>query len=371
MFDIQLEGEVTAVAVKEEVQNLIKVEPADPEVEKVAEQIFTFAKNFDFIEGDLNTIENIGKEVNSLVASKSKILDRQIKGFQENAGEASPVAKNLELLEKTLMQVNPSDVDFDKVSVLGKFLKSFNPIKKYFEKFQTFSGVLDKITHELTEGKKQLMQDNVTMQEDTKNLIKATFALQKQINVISRARKLITEYSLTCDETRKNDIEEHIIYTLAKKESDMETLKNVAMQAAMAMNILIRNNKELITQTDNIENITMFAFKNAIAIASALANQKLVLKTGQAIQETTNKLIADSANKLKVQGAEIHKMASSAAVDVQVLKQAFSDMKTAIDEVSTFRINAIPQLEGVIGEFKQMSKDAEKVLASSVALTSK
>ena len=157
-------------------------------------------------------------------------------------------------------------------------------------------------------------------------------------------------------------MEEHIIYVLAQKEMDMHTLNNVAMQAVMAMNILISNNKELIRQVNRVDQITLFALNTAVTIALALADQKIVLEASKQVTNTTNQLIAASAAKLKQQGLEIHQQASAAAVDVQVLKQSFEDIKSSLDSIREFRTNAIPQINGVISEFNTLSVKAEKTL---------
>ena len=107
----------------------------------------------------------------------------------------------------------------------------------------------------------------------------------------------------------------------------METLKNVAIQAVMAMGVLIRNNKELIRQVARTKNITMFALQTSIVICKALLDQKAVIEATKKVSETTNKLIAESASRLKQQGAEIHKQASTSVVDINTLKQAFADIQ--------------------------------------------
>ena len=51
-------------------------------------------------------------------------------------------------------------------------------------------------------------------------------------------------------------------------------------------------------------NVTVNALNVAVTVSLALANQRIVLKKIEAVNQTTNKLIGDTARKLKEQGAE-------------------------------------------------------------------
>jgi uncharacterized protein YaaN involved in tellurite resistance len=232
--------------VQNEVQNLVKVEPKDPEVVAVGKAISTFVQNFDITQSSLADIEKIGNDLMSQTANKSKILNVQIKEFQQNAGEGSPIARQLMKLEENIGVLDPNSANLERKGLIAKL---FNPIKKYFEKFETVNSVINNITNELDAGSKKLQQDNIVMEEDSKNMIKLTKSVSKQIEGLSYAKEEIERYvSTLTDVERKNFIESEILFTISQKIIDMETLKNVAIQAVMAMGVLIRNNKELIRQ---------------------------------------------------------------------------------------------------------------------------
>lgn len=368
MMDFKVEGlDVSKEAVQAEVLEMTQSLP-DAQDERYAAEIFETAKNFNFSKDDLSVFEGLGKEVNALVATKSQMLNAQIRDFQQRSGEGSPLAKNLALITENIGILDPNKVDFNKTGgFLGKAVKFFNPIKRYFESFQTIASIIDKIRNDLKQGRDKLIQDNITMEVDTKRLVEAIQILTKQIRIIGRAKDLIMEEVNHVDAERKALIEEHIVYTLAQKEMDMHTLNNVAMQAVMAMNILIRNNKELIRQVNRVDQITLFAFSTAVTVALALADQKIVIEATKQVTKTTNDLISATASKLKQQGLEIHKQASESVVDVQVLKQSFADIKSSLDSIREFRTNAIPQINGVIEEFNVLSKEASSTLKTLAA----
>ena len=74
-------------------------------------------------------------------------------------------------------------------------------------------------------------------------------------------------------------------------------------------------------------------------LAMALANQRIVLEKVQAINTTTENLIAGTAQRLKTQGAEIQKQASSTQLDIDKLRQAFSDIHGALDDLTAMMVD--------------------------------
>ena len=110
-------------------------------------------------------------------------------------------------------------------------------------------------------------------------------------------------------------------------------------------------------------NVTVSALHVGATVALALANQKIVLDKLQAVNKTTNELIAGTASRLKTQGVEIQKQATSTQLDMNVLKASFADLKAAMDDLSNFRQNALPQMAQSVLELDRISTDANQVIA--------
>ncbi|HTE39428.1 MAG TPA: toxic anion resistance protein, partial [Steroidobacteraceae bacterium] len=147
---------------------------------------------------------------------------------------------------------------------------------------------------------------------------------------------------------------------LRQRIMDLQQQLLVNQQGFLTMEMIIRNNKELIRGVNRALNVTVSALQVAVTLALALANQKIVLEKVQAITSTTEKLIAGTAERLKTQGAEIHKQASSTQLNLDVLKQAFGDIRAALDDVSRYRQEALPKMAQSIVDMDKMSKEAEE-----------
>ena len=128
--------------------------------------------------------------------------------------------------------------------------------------------------------------------------------------------------------------------------------------------MIIRNNVELARGVDRAVNVTVSALQVAVTLALALANQKIVLSKVQAVNETTDKLIAETAKNLRTQGAEIHKMAAGTQLNIETLKIAFADIRAALEDVAKFRQEALPHMAQAIVELDKLSAEAGKSIAN-------
>ena len=126
--------------------------------------------------------------------------------------------------------------------------------------------------------------------------------------------------------------------------------------------MIIRNNAELIKGVNRSLNVTVTALNTAATLQIALQHQKKVLKGVEAVTNTTNELIAGTAEQLKTQGVEIQKQASKASLDIEVLKKAFNDVEEALNEISNFRRGALPQMAQSIVEMNDITGTMEKTI---------
>jgi len=88
--------------------------------------------------------------------------------------------------------------------------------------------------------------------------------------------------------------------------------------------------------------------------------EKIVLDKVNAISTTTDNLIASTAQRLKTQGAEIHKQAASTQLNIDTLKAAFADINAAMADIATFRQQALPQMATSILEMDRLTTTADE-----------
>jgi len=103
--------------------------------------------------------------------------------------------------------------------------------------------------------------------------------------------------------------------------------------------------------------------KVAVTLALALANQRIVLEKVQALSNTTPDLIAGTAERLKTQGAAIHKQASATQVDIDALKRVFDDVRSALEDISRYRQEALPKMADRILQMDKMAAESDEAIA--------
>lgn len=126
------------------------------------------------------------------------------------------------------------------------------------------------------------------------------------------------------------------------------------------MEIVRRNNKELIRAVERAQHVTVSALRTAVTVASALYNQKIVLDKVKMINDTTNNLIRSTSMMLKQQGASIQQQAMESNISVETLREAFQNTFEALDAVDSYKQKALPQLKQQLNAFKEMADEGQR-----------
>ncbi|WP_059170449.1 toxic anion resistance protein [Bacillus sp. FJAT-27445] len=360
------------VASPEEVKALIEeqVKPVPEEIselQKAANQNVSTIMGLDVESLDqrsevLKSIESFGLNTMKASSNKNSLLQVSVGNLAKQGDEGSRVAKGLTDLQTQLKDLDPSVIDFAKTGFLGKL---FNPLRAYFQKYEKADSVISDIVTSLEKGKVTLKNDNTTLQIEQQGLRDLTKILRKEIELGSLMDEAI-EAQIEQAKTRGEDpdkirfITEELLFPLRQRVMDLQQMLTVNQQGIIAYEVVIRNNRELIRGVERAKTVTVSALKIAVTVASALYNQKIVLKKIEALNATTNDLIAGTSKMLKVQGVEIQKQAMESSVSVETLKVAFADVIEAMDSISTYKQEALPKMRETINQFKELAETGEK-----------
>jgi uncharacterized protein YaaN involved in tellurite resistance len=237
-------------------------------------------------------------------------------------------------------------------------------LNKYFARYQKADIVIAAIIHSLDEGGAQLKRDTTTLSHDQETLNSSLDKLTKAIQLgqlLDQKLSNALDTQIT-DKDHFNFVEQELIFPLRQRIQDLQQQLAVTQQGIIAIEILIRNNRELIRGVDRAKNVSVTALQIGVAVALALVNQRIVLKKITALNVTTSDIIAGTAQMLRKTGAEIHKQASSTILDMEKLEQAFNDVKAAMDDIASFRQKALPQMAQNILRLDQLTADQAKTI---------
>lgn len=310
----------------------------------------------------LQSIEAFGMNTIQNSAKKNSLLQVSVGNFSKMGDEGGTVAKGLLDLQREIKDLDPSMIDFAKTGLLGKV---FNPLRNYFAKYQKADNVINDIIISLEKGKNTLKNDNTTLEIEQQELRDLTKKLAKEIEMGTMMDEALAS-QIEMANARGEDPEkikfvtEEILFPLRQRIMDMQQMVVVNHQGIMAIEVVRRNNKELIRGVERAKNVTISAMKIAAIVASALYNQKIVLKKIEILNETTNELISGTSKMLKEQGAEIHKQSMEANISVETLKQSFADVMSAMEAISTYKQEALPRMKETINQFKELAQKGEQ-----------
>lgn len=312
----------------------------------------------------VQAIETFGADIIRKTQSKNSILQTRIGDFSRAGGESGEVAKGLEDLSIKMRDLDPSKIDFLKGGGLGKL---FNPIRRYFERYKTADEEIAGIVKSLDKGKTTLKNDNVTLEIEQNTMREVTRDMIQKIELGGQLDAYLSNALENAKASGENGekvkfVEEEIVFPLRQRILDFQQLLTVNQQGIIAMEIIRKNNLELIRAVDRAETVTVSALRVAVTVAGALYNQKIVLEKVQILNETTNQMISATSKMLKEQGTAIQKQASEANISVDTLKQAFAETISALDDISTYKQNALPQMQQSIQDFRQLAEEGEKQL---------
>jgi uncharacterized protein YaaN involved in tellurite resistance len=310
----------------------------------------------------------MGRDLQKGAATKSRMLQTPIRELSQNAEDGGPVANALVDLRVEVEKLDPASVDLSPgwvTRTVGLIPGIGTPLKRYFMRYESSQTVIDAILKSLEKGRDQLRRDNVTLGEDQKAMRQLTLSLTEQVSLamsldeeISRA--LTSEIAM--DDPRRRFIEEELLFNLRQRTMDLQQQLAVNQQGVLATELIIRNNRELIRGVDRAIDVTVSALQVAVTVALALAHQKIVLDKVEAINRTTSDLIAGTAERLRTQGTEIHRQASSTMLDMESLRSAFANIAGALDEISRYRREALPQMASNILELDRMTAAGEEAI---------
>lgn len=324
-------------------------------------------------EGPRRAVDEIGLELQRQAAHQSEMLQTPLRRLARHGDEGGPVAESLAKLRSRMQDLDPQRHSLGGGGldrVLARLPGVGNRLQRYFQKFENAQQALDAIIHDLEAGREMLRRDNLTLGDDQQALRDMAGQLQGQVAL----GQLIDRRLVAAADARPDDdpqrpaldqrtfIEEELLFPLRQRIVDLQQQLAVSQQGVLALEVVIRNNRELMRGVDRAINVTVSALTVAVTVAMALANQRLVLDRIEAINQSTAAMIAGTARSLREQGVEIQSRAASATLDRETLEEAFSEVMAALDDVSRYRQEALPRLDEQIERLDALSRQGNAAI---------
>ena len=292
------------------------------------------------------------REIRDSAEVSNRLLDRPVRAMGTGLFDSkAPVAKSLVDLRQTIEDLDPSGQGlFSKKKLFG-VIPFGDHLRDYFDKYRSAQGHIEAILLALYSGQDELRQDNASVEQEKVNLwttmqrLNQYAYLAKTLDAALEARIATVASS---DPERAKNLREDLLFPVRQKHQDLLTQLAVSAQGYLALDLIRRNNVELIKGVDRATTTTVSALRTAVIVAQALANQKLVLDQITALNTTTGNLIEQTSQMLREQSADVSKQAASSTVEVQKLQAAFTNIYATIDAIDTFKEQALTSMKQTV-----------------------
>jgi uncharacterized protein YaaN involved in tellurite resistance len=323
--------------------------------------------------GDISTLGD--GEVRASASVTNRMLERSVSALAGAKGEAADaqqrVAGKLVELRRTVEDLDPADTGRGARKLLSK-LPFGNKLRDLVSRYQSANANITKIVTALRSGQDELRRDNAAIQSERARLWETMTKLQeyavlaRSLDTAVEAR--IAEIEVT-DLTKAEALRADVLFPVRQKYQDLLVQLAVCAQGYLAMDVVRRNNEELIKGVERASSTTVAALRIAVTIAQALSNQKMVIEQVTALRGTTEDIIRTNAQMLAAQSGDIQKIAADPAVSAQTLTEAFNQIYRTLDSIDEFRgkavLNMATTIESLDGELRKASGYIERATRKS------
>ncbi|WP_225799427.1 toxic anion resistance protein [Streptomyces sp. NK15101] len=319
--------------------------------------------------GRIGEIAALGAgEMRSAAQQSNRMLDRTIRSLGEGPGGGDAqtrVGSSLVELRRTVEDLDPRDTPGKGLKGLLSKLPGGNRLRDHVAKYASSQATLNRIVGSLRGGQDELRRDNAALQTERARLWETMGKLQEYAVLTDALDAAVEErIALTPDPTQADALRADVLFPVRQKHQDLLTQLAVCAQGYLAMDVVRRNNDELIKGVDRAATTTLSALRIAVMLASALENQRKVTEQVNVLRSTTEDLVRGNAEMLATQAGEIQRIAADPAVGAETLRTAFQQIYRTLDAIDTYKVRATESMaatvESLTAELREASAHLDR-----------
>jgi len=357
----------------EQAATMVKLNPdvkakLDAQVNEFVGSLLSLDVHSDAFQGRINSVHTLGNaDVQASASVSSRMLDRPVRAMEYGGlGETAVISNGLVQLRQTIDKLDPSRQGnlLSPRRLLG-IIPFGSKLLAYFDKYRSAQTHLNAIIESLNRGQDELQKDNAAIEQEKQNMwalmqrLDQWVYLGKQLDQALTAKIATLEAS---DPAKAKIAKEEVLFAVRQKVVDLLTQLAVNGQGYLALDLIRRNNIELIKGVDRATTTTVSALRTAVIVAQALANQKLVLDQITALNTTTGNIIEGTARLLKEQTGKINEQASSSTIQIEQLQRAFAAVYETMDAISDYKVKALDSMQKTVDVLSTEVTKAKKYL---------
>jgi uncharacterized protein YaaN involved in tellurite resistance len=294
------------------------------------------------------------KEIAEAAGASNRFLDRPVKAIDKDTG----IGADLTELRRTVESLDPKEST--KTRKLLGIIPFGNRIDRYFDKYRSSQTHIQKILGSLANGKDELLMDNAAIDTERANLWKTMHKLEQMVHISKTLDQRLEDKANELDATdpaKAKAIRETALFYTRQRTTDLLTQMAVTVQGYLALDLVKKNNVELVKGVDRASTTTVAALRTAVTVAQAMSNQKLVLEQISALNTTTAGMIDSTGEMLRTQTGAIHEQAASSTIPLETLQRAFQNIYDTMDQIDQFKLQALGNMKQTVDT---LGKEVEK-----------
>jgi len=304
----------------------------------------------------VDQLTNMGrKEIAAASGMSNRFLDRPVRAMDADSG----IGAELSELRRTVEDLDPGRKNLAPRKLFG-IIPFGNRLKRYFDSYTSAQGHIQAILARLASGKDELLMDNAAIDVERQKLWAAMGDLEQMIYL---SKKLDAELEQAAsdldisDPAKAKALRETALFYTRQRTQDLLTQMAVSVQGYLALDLVKKNNVELVKGVDRASTTTVSALRTAVTVAQAMTNQRLVLGQITALNQTTAGIIDSTGNLLREQTGQIHEQAASSTIPLETLQRAFQNIYETMDTIDTFKVKALDSMKQTVDT---LSDEVEK-----------
>jgi uncharacterized protein YaaN involved in tellurite resistance len=303
-------------------------------------------------ERKVSSISRMGyDEIRRSAEASSRFLDRPLAALKQGPmAQGSQVSTALVSLRQQVEDLDPSRHLGQKRGFFRK-VPFGDQVNDYFKRYQSAQHHIEAIVAGLYRGQDELLRDNAALDQEKVHLWAIKNRLEQYALMAGALDEALTR-TISGLESREPEkaraLKEDALFYVRQKRQDLLTQLSVVVQGYLALDLIRKNNLELVKGVERATTTTVSALRTAIIAALALGNQKLVLDQVTALNTTTGNIIESTSQMLRQQTLEIANQAASATVSIEKLQTAFNNIYATIDTIDTFKLAALESMRKTI-----------------------
>lgn len=276
-----------------------------------------------------------------------RLLDRTLASVSSPVG----VSASLTELRRSVRELDPQDLSrLTGRKILG-FLPGGNAARGLLARLRAADEPLNRIVLKLRSGQDALRRDNAAIKGERQRLWDVMTALSRDAALATEMDEAVERQVAILDlaePERAQALHADVLFGLRQRHQDLLTQLAVCAQGYLALDVVRRNNDELIKGVERAVSTTVTALRIGVTVAAALAGQREVIDQVDAVRGLTDSLLRSNAALMSLQGQDVQRLAAEPAVGVDAVRTSFDQIYAAIDAVDTFKARAADSMSSTV-----------------------